>query len=224
MSKIRTLNELIDRLSEDLAWRKIELSAIKGLIERREFQLQKNKVLTRSGIAILYAHWEGYIKSAATNYLEFVSRQKSLKYCDLTDNFIAIAMKSKLDEAANANQATIHNEVIKFLIESMGEEIKIPREGVIKTGSNLSSDVLCQILALLGINYQPYEMKQVLLDEKLLAKRNQIAHGEFLDVDVDSYRELHQEVIAMMDLFKDQIENHAVMKLYIRSSTSSVAI
>jgi hypothetical protein len=52
MSKIRTINELSDRLSEDLAWRKIELSALKGLIERREFELRKNKVLTRSGIAI----------------------------------------------------------------------------------------------------------------------------------------------------------------------------
>jgi MAE_28990/MAE_18760-like HEPN len=222
MSKIRTINDLSDRLSEDLAWRKIELSALKGLIERREFELRKNKVLTRSGIAILYAHWEGYIKCAATNYLEFVSMQKSLKYCDLTDNFIAIAMKSKLDEASNANQSTIHNEVIKFLIESMEERIKIPREGVIKTGSNLSSDILRQILALVGIEYQPYEMKQVLIDEKLLAKRNYIAHGEFLDVDVDSYRELHQEVIEMMDLFKDQIENHAQQKLYLRASRSSV--
>ena len=220
MSKIRTPNDLSDRLSEDLAWRKIELSAIKGLIERRDFELRKNKVLTRSGIAILYAHWEGYIKYAATAYLEFVSMQRNLKYCDLTDNFIAIAMKSRLDEAASTKQATIHNEVIKFLVESMEERIKIPKEGVITTASNLSSDVLRQILALLGIDYQPYEMKQVLIDEKLLAKRNQIAHGEFLDVDIDSYRELHKEIIDMMDLFRDQIENHAVQKLYLRSNAS----
>jgi hypothetical protein len=131
-------------------------------------------------------------------------------------------MKGKLDEASNTNQSTIHNEVIKFLIESMGERIEIPREGVIKTGSNLSSDVFRQILALLGIDYQSYELKEVLINEKLLAKRNQIAHGEFLDVDVDSYRELHQEVIGMMDLFKDQIENHAQQKLYLRSSRSSL--
>lgn len=222
MSKIRTSNDLSDRLSEDLAWRKIELSTIKGLIERREFESQKNKVLTRSGIAILYAHWEGYIKYAATAYLEFVSMQRNLKYCDLTDNFIAIAMKSRMDEAASTKQATIHNEVIKFLIESMEERIRIPSEGIITTGSNLSSDILRQILALLGIDYQPYQMKQVLIDEKLLAKRNKIAHGEFLDIDVESYRELHKEVIDMMDLFRDQIENHAVQKLYLRSSTSSV--
>jgi hypothetical protein len=219
MSKIRTPNDLNDRLSEDLAWRKKELSALKGLIETKSLHPQKNKVLTRSGIAILYAHWEGYIKCAATAYLEFVSMQRNLRYCDLTDNFIAIAMKSRLDEAASTKQATIHNEVIKFLLENMEERIKIPKEGVITTGSNLSSHVLRQILALLGIDYQPYQMKQVLIDEKLLAKRNCIAHGEFLDVDVDSYRELHREVIDMMDLFRDQIENYVVQKLYLRAKT-----
>ena len=138
MSKIRTSSELNDHLSEDLAWRKIELSALKGLIESRNLGLHKNKVLTRSGIAILYAHWEGYVKCAATAYLEFVSRQKQYRYCDLTDNFVAIAMKNKLDEASNANQPVIHNEVIKFLIESMEKRIEIPRQGIIKTGSNLS--------------------------------------------------------------------------------------
>jgi MAE_28990/MAE_18760-like HEPN len=222
MSKIRTSNDLSDRLSEDLAWRKKELSALKGLIETRSLQIHKNKVLTRSGIAILYAHWEGYIKCAATAYLEFVSRQQHLKYYDITDNFIAIAMKSKLDAASGTNQATIHNEVIYFLTESLDQRIELPSKDIIKTASNLSSSVLQQILALLGIDYRPYEMKQVLIDEKLLAKRNKIAHGEFLDVDVDSYRELHEEVIDMMDLFRDQIENYAVQKLYLRSNTSSV--
>lgn len=218
MSNIHTPNDLDDRLSEDLAWRKKELSVIKGLIETRSFEQNKRNALIRSGIALLYAHWEGYIKCAASAYLEFVSRQKQLKYCDLTYNFVAIAMKKRLDEASSTNQSTIHNEVIRFLFESMEQRIEIPRNDVIKTGSNLSSSILQQIMGLLGIDYQPYSMKQVLIDEKLLKKRNQIAHGEFLDVDVESYQELHNEVINMMSLFRDQIENHAIQKLYMRST------
>jgi MAE_28990/MAE_18760-like HEPN len=226
MSEIRTFDDLTDCLSKDLAWRKIELSSMKGLIQLRKTGMHENKALTRSGITLLYAHWEGYIKRAATAYLEFVSRQKQLNYCDLADNFIAIAMKSRLDAAskAKANQSTIHNEVVKFLIESMNERIVIPRNNVIDTRSNLSFDVLSQILALLGIDNHPYEMRRVLIDEKLLAKRNCIAHGDFLDVDINSYQELHRNVVEMMDLFKDQIENHAVQKLYLRSSESTVKI
>jgi hypothetical protein len=224
MSEIRTLDDLSDCLSKDLAWRKIELSSMKKLIRLKSTGIHESKVLTRSGITILYAHWEGYIKCAATAYLEFVSRQKKLRYCDLTDNFIAIAMKSRLDAAskANINQSTIHNEVINFLFESMNERIAIPRNNVIDTKSNLSFDVLSQILALLGIDNHPYETRKVLIDEKLLAKRNCIAHGNFLDVDVNSYQELHENVVGMMDLFKDQIENHAVQGLYLRSSESTV--
>ncbi|NJL90465.1 MAG: hypothetical protein HC916_12260 [Coleofasciculaceae cyanobacterium SM2_1_6] len=216
MSKIRTLNDLSDRLSEDLAWRKKELSILEGLIETRSFGQNKTDALIRSGIALLYGHWEGYIKCAASAYLEFVSRQKDLKYCELAYNFVAIAMKKKLSEASATNQSTIHNQVIQFLVEGMEQRIDIPRDNIIKTGSNLSSNLFQQILALLGIDYRPYELKQVLIDKQLLKRRNQIAHGEYLDVDIASYRELHKEIIWMMDYFKDQIENHAVQKLYLR--------
>ena len=217
MSKIRTLNDLNNRLSEDLVWRKKELSVLESLIEIKSFEQNKTNTLIRSGIALLYAHWEGYVKCAASAYLEFVSSQKNLKYCDLTYNFVAIAMKKKLNEASVTNQSTIHNQVLQFLMESMEQRIDIPTDDVIKTGSNLSSSLFRQILALLGIEYEPYELKQKLIDEKLLKKRNQIAHGEYLDVDVASYQELYKKIIEMMELFKNQIENHAVQKLYIRT-------
>ena len=217
MSKIRTLNDLNNRLSEDLVWRKKELSVLESLIETKSFEQNKTNTLIRSGIALLYAHWEGYVKCAASAYLEFVSSQKNLKYCDLTYNFVAIAMKKKLNEASVTNQSTIHNQVLQFLMESMEQRIDIPTDDVIKTGSNLSSSLFRQILALLGIEYEPYELKQKLIDEKLLKKRNQIAHGEYLDVDVASYQELYKKIIEMMELFKNQIENHAAQKLYIRT-------
>ncbi len=220
MSKIRTLNDLDDRLSEDLAWRKKELSVLESLIKTRSFEQNKTNALIRCGIALLYAHWEGYIKCAASAYLEFVSSQKNLKYCDLTYNFVAIAMKKKLNEASVTNQSTIHNQVLQFLMESMEQRIDIPMDDVIKTGSNLSSSLFRQILALLGIEDEPYELKQKLIDEKLLKKRNQIAHGEYLDVDVASYQELYKIIIEMMELFKNQIENHAVQKLYLRTQVN----
>jgi hypothetical protein len=60
-------------------------------------------------------------------------------------------------------------------------------------------------------------MEQVLIDTKLLQKRNMIAHGEYLDTDVESYQELHEKIISMMNQFRDQIENNAVQKLYLQS-------
>lgn len=220
MSNIRTLLDLDDCLATDLAWQKKELSVLKGLVETKSFENSKRNALIRSGITLLYAHWEGYIKCAASAYLNFVSnvaRQENLKHRDLTHNFIAIAMKSELNKASSANQASIHNEVVKFLIEGMDRRANIPTQDVVQTDSNLSSKVLYQILILLGIDYQPYEMEQVLIDTKLLQKRNMIAHGEYLDTDVKSYQELHEKIISMMNQFRDQIENNASQKLYLQS-------
>ena len=223
MSNIRTLIHLNECLSTDLSWRKKELSILKGLIETKSFDKSKRNALIRSGITLLYAHWEGYIKCAASAYLEFVSnvaRQGNLKYHDLTYNFIAIAMKSELNKASSTNQASIHNEVVKFLIEDIDKRANIPTQDVIKTDSNLSSKVLYQMLTLLGIDHKPYEIEQVLIDKKLLEKRNMIAHGEYLDTDTESYQKMHEKIIYMMNLFKDQVENNAAQKLYLQSIKS----
>jgi MAE_28990/MAE_18760-like HEPN len=66
--KIRTLEDLNQRLVDDLIWRKSEIADLKGLIETRSFTASKHNTLLRSGVTILYAHWEGYIKTAATSY------------------------------------------------------------------------------------------------------------------------------------------------------------
>ena len=59
---IRTTENLIDALSNDLIWRKKELSEIKSLIEVKNVSAQRHNVLVRSGVCILYSHWEGFIK------------------------------------------------------------------------------------------------------------------------------------------------------------------
>jgi hypothetical protein len=95
--KIRTLEHLNQRLTDDLIWRKKEISDLKSLIESKNFSTSKHNAILRSGVTLLYAHWEGYIKTAATSYLEFVARQQ-LIYDRLAINFVAIAMKFKLNE------------------------------------------------------------------------------------------------------------------------------
>lgn len=212
---IRNLENLSDSLSEDLAWRKKELSELKTLIEQNSFSSGRHQALLRSGVTILYAHWEGFVKRAATSYLEFVAMQR-LRYDELSSNFIALAMKAKLNQATETNKATIFTEVAEFLITKLPERSSVPYKDVIQTGSNLSSSILKEIVCLLGLDYSAYETKQVVIDEKLLSKRNNIAHGEYLLLDRQAYLELHSQVIEMMENFRNQIENCASRKSYCR--------
>jgi hypothetical protein len=209
---IRKLEELSDQLSSELAWRKKELSVIKSLIDSGSFSTSKKTALIRSGVTILYAHWEGFIKQAASNYLEFVSMQR-LPYDKLSTNFVALAMKSKLKQAKDTNKATIYNEVVDFFMTKLSERSSIQYKNVIQT-SNLSSSVLREIVCLLGLDYSFYESKNILIDEKLLKMRNEIAHGNYLSIDQKEYDELHFKVIEMMDTFRNQIDNCAATKKY----------
>jgi MAE_28990/MAE_18760-like HEPN len=213
--KIRTVEDLSQKLGDDLVWRKKEISDLKSLIEIKTYGASKHNALLRSGITLLYAHWEGYIKTAATSYLEFVSRQQ-ITYNKLAINFVAIAMKTKLNEANDTNKATVFTEVASFMLTQTNQKSSIPYKDIISTASNLSSSILREIICLLGLDYSFYETKKVLIDEKLLSRRNAIAHGEYLSLDRDEYQQLHDEILAMMEDFRTQVENHAIQKSYLR--------
>ncbi|WP_448283504.1 MAE_28990/MAE_18760 family HEPN-like nuclease [Phormidesmis priestleyi] len=200
-------------MAKDLVWRKKELAAVKALVENKSFSHSKHSALLRSGVALLYAHWEGFVKTAASSYLEYVSMQR-LRYDELSSNFVALALKSKLKEATEANKATVFTEAIDFVRLQLNKRSSLQYKDIIQTGSNLSSSILKDILCTLGIDGSVYATKQVVIDEKLLARRNRIAHGEYLLLDRESYIELHSQVIEMMQLFNDQIENCAALKSY----------
>lgn len=219
--KIRTLEHLNQRLTDDLIWRKKEISDLKSLIETNSFSSSKRNALFRSGVTLLYAHWEGYIRTAATSYLEFVARQK-LTYDQLAINFVAIAMKTKLKEASETNKATIFTEVVNFMLNQTSQKSLIDYEDVISTASNLSSSILREIVCTLGLDYSFYETKEVIINEQLLKRRNGIAHGEYLSLDREEYQQLHNGILAMMENFRTQIENNACQKLYLRKPKQTV--
>ncbi|WP_051469920.1 MAE_28990/MAE_18760 family HEPN-like nuclease [Fischerella sp. PCC 9605] len=219
-TKIRTQTQLYDRLSEEIAWRRKELIYIKSVIEKNRYTAIIN-TLIRSGIPILYAHWEGFVKNAATSYIEFVARQ-NLKYEELACNFIALAMKTKLKNAQESNKSTIFVEVANFFRTGLSEKCYMQWENAVNTQSNLSSVIFKDIICCLGLDYSIYETKEKLIDEKLLRSRNEIAHGKELLIDYEQYIELHDEVINLINLFFNQIDNAASTKSYLHKNYASV--
>lgn len=214
---IRTLENLSDKLAQDLAWRKRELAEIKSLVEaKKDVSDQRHKVLVRSAVCILYSHWEGFVKLAANAYVEYV-RLKKLTYQDISTNFLALAMKEKLKEAKETNKPSLYIPVCQFFISELNQRCILPKDPI-STASNLNSEILKEIADILGIDFSPYLTKSKLIDEKLLKTRNEIAHGEYSGVDRNEYIELHQEIINLLDLFKNQIENAAISERFKRKS------
>jgi hypothetical protein len=213
---IRTLEQLSDTLSKDLAWRKKELSEVKALVEAKSVSDQRHKVLVRSGVCILYSHWEGFIKLAANSYVEYVREQK-LTYKQLSSNFLALAMKEQLKKAKETNKPSLYIPICDFFLSELNQRCSLPKD-TISTASNLSSEILKEITYILGIDFSYYSTKSVLIDTKLLKTRNEIAHGNYLIFDREEYIELHTEVIEMLDIFRNQIENAALERKFIQNS------
>jgi MAE_28990/MAE_18760-like HEPN len=71
MSKIKSLEQLVDHLSNESRIRKRELIAVRQMLPPAtraavDFSLRLSPVMA-------YAHWEGYIKEAAKAYLLYLS-------------------------------------------------------------------------------------------------------------------------------------------------------
>jgi hypothetical protein len=213
--KIRTAEELQTRLDEDFAWRRKELTVIYTNVQSsKPLQLNTN---IRIGVVMLYAHWEGFIKNAAELYLIFVACKK-LTLKQLANNIIAVSLKSKLTEFEETNKNTLHTQLIDFLLGDLNIRAHIPTENIIKTQSNLNSNILKEILSIIGVDYSQYELKEKFIDSQLLNIRNSIAHGQDPEISEDEFYELYTEITNLMASIKNEIGNNAILSNYVRKN------
>jgi hypothetical protein len=212
---VRTIEELYDHLSSDISWRKKELSLLKGMITSSTSRSMEDALL-RSGIALLYAHWEGFVKLSASTYLEYIRRRR-LPYEQLSNNFIAIRLSRIINRLPPRKKVSECMDIVEFFQNRLGERFSVVDNNCINTESNLSSKVFREIISTLNFDYSPYATKEVIIDEKLVANRNKIAHGRYLQMDSDEYFQLESDILALMNLFNNQIDNAVVQKSYLRA-------
>jgi len=218
--KIRTKENFIDAIDNEIAWRKKELSYLKGNVKSNSPYF---KTHLRTGIVLLYAHWEGFVKNACELYLTCIKSLR-LKYEELGENFIALSLKKNLTEFEQTNKSTVHCQVVSFLLNNLYERANVPNENVIKTGSNLNSNILKEILTTVGLDYSSYELKKNLIDTVLLKNRNSIAHGEYIELDEVDFNDLHTEIVSMMDDIKNKLSNMVVLEFYRRKTHTFVGV
>jgi hypothetical protein len=214
--QIRTKEEFIDCVARERAWRVKELAALKNMLELSDLQPGRRDALNKSSIALLYAHWEGFVKKAGGYFLEYVAMQR-LNLNELQPCFISLIFKSRIDEASASKKYSVFGDIAVKLIGGRDTKITVPYKNTIDTQSNLSSSVLREILLCLGLDYSFYEPKQKWIDAKLVNRRNHVAHGNDLGLDTDDVLAMFEEVISLIDLFRNLIENSAVTAGYKRT-------
>ena len=213
---IRSLAQLGQFLADELAWRKRELTTLKDLPYKARRPHEK-ALLLRAAICLLYAHWEGFVKAAATGYVSYVAT-RGLRYQDLTPNFVAMGMWTDISRAGLSNSPTMRTALTAKLISGLSENASINWEQSINTHSNLDSKTLNEILCQVGVDPTDYLFKKVIIDQRLLANRNAIVHGERRPgIELDYYAGLHDDIVQLLDRLRDDIENAAVTNSYRRN-------
>jgi len=209
-ASIRTADMLYERISEDLLWRQREIVLFNSRLKKDEFE----KTLLRASVALLYAHWEGFVKNACSYYLSYLaSRRLSLQ--QLRPELAALALRRRLREAGESKKAAVHSELIRDVRERAAERARIPTSGdAIRTESNLSSRVLTEILTSIGCDATRYEMYADLIDDQLVAARNRVAHGDNSYIRRTEWDELSRQVLWLMNDIATQILNAAVEETY----------
>lgn len=218
----RTLEHLSDNLDEELGWRRQELSILKKEIPSQINP--KQAAFIRAGITMLYAHWEGFIKKAAENYINFVAlRRLDLK--ELKPCFIVRIIRSKAIE-----QSKVHQEItrVEFILESLENRAYIP-ETSISTKFNLKFERFEDVLIEVGLDISDVEpfhdssekqnigvsiIKREIND--LVNDRNKIAHGKNLQISFIDFQQTYKTVMIAMETFKIRLFEAAQTKKYKR--------
>jgi len=204
-----TYDQLTNLISEDFAWRRKELKLINDHVPIRSSS--KQSAALRFSVPILYAHWEGFVKKSTEIYLEYVAK-KYLKHNELKPQFIALSLSKKLGnlEIKNLEEKA---KTVDFLINEFDKNSNILTTNVIQTKSNLRYNILKEILFVIGIDESKFSKYESLIND-LVDARNNIAHGDFLRVDFNTFQIMFREVQDIMTLLKTEIENAALSEEY----------
>jgi hypothetical protein len=211
----KTLSDLENMLDEGLAWRRAELTALESEIVRNE-KISRNGPLTRAlirgGIALLYAHWEGYTKDACEGYLDFVAVRR-LRYNELCDGFLVTSLLSMLRKVDSGDDVS-KSALLDMVRRPHEARARMPRRSVVNTKSNLRYDVLVEICEAVGLPYDRFVTRKNLIDRSLCDARNDIAHGRFVSADADTFLQLHENVMEMLEHMRSLIVRYAREALY----------
>ncbi len=213
MSKARTESDLSAQLDADFTSRLRELSDLKRAIY--DADPNARQVLLKALVAIAYAHWEGHVKFAATKLFEFIALRR-LPYSSLQQQFYVNSFLVRLG-AFVTNRPSLRGrcDLVLDILNSGATNFSHVHPDLVNTGSNLKFEVLQNICLICGIDSSPFEPYQTFIDVFLLRRRNSIAHGDDSAVGFHEVDDLVDGVIALMRMFRNEIENKVYTKAYL---------
>lgn len=206
-----THDSVFRALAEEKTWRMRELS---GLLQAFDRQPENAKYIGRAFIAMLYAHWEGFVKRASTIYLSYIHDRK-VPTKKIKDCLLALHIKEKTPELLQTRKISSYCEIVSLVRQSVG--ITELNTDMTHFTSNLKSEVLMEIVTMLGLSYNDFINHETFIDKDLIELRHRVAHGARIErtLDKETMQEWYKNIMILIDAFKTQIENAVVTDSFL---------
>lgn len=163
----------IDLISQDLDWREREIASMRILLSGPDLTDSQRSALLRAGWAMLYAHYEGFIKNTLTVFYDEAA--KAAGKCEhLPSSTKAFALRDRLSLLRSLSCEDMLNGIENFQVDCLASRPQFPD---VVTKSNLWPNVLIDLLKTADLNTSVAEKNEVKL-RTLVSRRNSIAHGE----------------------------------------------
>ena len=214
----------IDRLSEDWLWRERELREL----DRRLMPKNAEATILKSVVLVLYAHWEGMFKFAASETFEFLCEgidRRIFGFDELTEHIrLRLAFCSYRRSTIGGQSQERFLTLLASLREPRFSGFRNARDEVVMIDDNLSAARAGAICENFGVESDWVLLKKTLLDARLLEPRNAIAHGSKrlrsglpLDLVHDEVREVFDEIRPLVREAKDRFANAIALRSFIVS-------
>ena len=205
MSKPITEDDLSNQINDDRIWRIREISDLSTAVQRADDISQK--VLLRALVAICYAHWEGYVKFATQKYIDHIAL-KRLCFSSLNPQFTRNHFLPRL-AALSSSKTSITEKcnLVDEIVESSAMRFSRINPNLLNTG-NLNFEAFSNICLICGVSPGSFSDMAGFVDQMLLKRRNAIAHGENMFIDIADREDIVAKTIELMRRFGDAIENH----------------
>ena len=212
MTKPYTEKDLSDIFDADLIWRRKELSDVKAAIKSAD--VAAKPALLRALITMSYAHWEGYVRTCATRYFEYLTLRRK-PYSEFERQIYVNTFVVRLDALHQSRvsleaRCNLINEILDGTTGSFG----YINPALIDTKSNLSADVIKDICIICAVDSSHFENQRNFIDMLVLKRRNAIAHGQQEFIHLDEIDDLVNNILALMSHFRGLLENKVYLKQY----------
>mgnify|MGYP006892262960 CR=1 FL=1 len=200
-------NRFTTGVQKDLARRKQELSRMTIMVGEENPDPTRLSYICRSAVMLVYAHWEGFVKTSSIKYIKFVSSQQ-VSVANLKLPLQAAYLVSHFKRASESTKPRHLGELLGEIDGRRGAVFSVNPNKCIDTESNLSSTVFRDLVLGLGLDYLDfYSTRQNFIDQQVLHSRNQVAHGELVTFDSEEVKARISGVRSLLDTYSNQLIN-----------------